>query len=237
MVEVFALVVHDAVIVVVATLDPLAVPSAAVADAAAATAAAAAAAAAAAGMWPMPMLGVPADECDGAFRRGGGVGGVNCRSIPSWRLHERATRTGSRAGGEKGEKTSKKVALSTLVHVRVTGQRTRFRMPRDKLKGSEMKLSLCLPEIVIRFKINAINYISNKFYKLYNYIYLHWYIYMCMYIYLFFSAKCHISHHNETCTCLRRICYYQRKAWRLLSQHFSWVAYKFIRVCNKVNFI
>lgn len=77
MVEVFALVVHDAVIVVVATLDPLAVPSAAVAEAAAATAAAAAAEACV-----MPMLGVPVDE-GGAFRRGGGVGGVNCRSIPS----------------------------------------------------------------------------------------------------------------------------------------------------------
>lgn len=79
----FALVVHDAVIVVVATLDPLAVPSAAVADAAAATAAAAAAAAAAAtGVCAMPVHGVPVDE-GGAFRRGGGVGGVNCRSIPS----------------------------------------------------------------------------------------------------------------------------------------------------------
>lgn len=85
----FALAVHDAVIVVVATLDPLAVPSAAVAEAAAATAAAAAAAAE---VCVMPMLGVPMDE-GGAFRRGGGVGGVNCRSIPSWRLHERATRT------------------------------------------------------------------------------------------------------------------------------------------------
>lgn len=74
--------VHDAVIVVVATLDPLAVPSVAVVEVAAATAAAAAAAAAA-GIWPMPMLEVPADECGGAFRRGGGVGGVNCRSIPS----------------------------------------------------------------------------------------------------------------------------------------------------------
>lgn len=76
----FALVVHDAVIVVVATLDPLAVPSVAVADAAAATAAAAAVAAAR--VCVISMLGVPVDE-GGAFRRGGGVGGVNCRSIPS----------------------------------------------------------------------------------------------------------------------------------------------------------
>lgn len=81
MVEVFALVVNDAVIVVVATLDPLAVPSPAVAAAVAAIAATAAAAAAA-GVCAIPELGVPVDE-DGACRRGGGVGGVNCRSIPS----------------------------------------------------------------------------------------------------------------------------------------------------------
>lgn len=77
----FALVVHDAVIVVVATLDPLVVPAAA--DAAAVAAVAVVAAAVTAGVCTaVPMVGVPVDE-DGAFRRGGGVGGVNCRSIPS----------------------------------------------------------------------------------------------------------------------------------------------------------
>jgi hypothetical protein len=76
-VEVFALVVHDAMIVVVATLDPLAVPDAAVVDAAIAVVVAVAA-----GVCAPPMLGV-AVVVDSAFRRGGGVGGVNCRSIPS----------------------------------------------------------------------------------------------------------------------------------------------------------
>lgn len=74
-VEVFALAVHDAVIVVVATLDPLVV-LAALADADAVGAAVAAEVCA------VPVLGVPFDE-GGGFRRGGGVGGVNCRSIPS----------------------------------------------------------------------------------------------------------------------------------------------------------
>jgi len=78
---VFALVVHDAVIVVVATLDPLVVLAAA--DAAAVSAVAAVAAAAAAVVCTaVPVLGMSVDE-DGGFRRGGGVGGVNCRSIPS----------------------------------------------------------------------------------------------------------------------------------------------------------
>lgn len=76
----FALVVHDAVIVVVATLDPLVVPVAA--DAAAVAVVAAVAAIAATGVCTaVPVLGVLVD--DGGFRRGGGVGGVNCRSIPS----------------------------------------------------------------------------------------------------------------------------------------------------------
>jgi len=68
--------VHDAMIVVVATLDPLAVPDAAVVDAAIAVVVAAAEVCA------PPMLGV-AVVVGSAFRRGGGVGGVNCRSIPS----------------------------------------------------------------------------------------------------------------------------------------------------------
>lgn len=73
----FALVVHDAVIVVVATLDPLVVFAVvAVVDADAV------AAVAAAEVCAVPVLGVPVDE-DGGFRRGGGVGGVNCCSIPS----------------------------------------------------------------------------------------------------------------------------------------------------------
>jgi len=64
-------------IVVVATLDPLAVPDAAVVDAAIAVVVAVAAEVCA-----PPMLGV-AVVVGSAFRRGGGVGGVNCRSIPS----------------------------------------------------------------------------------------------------------------------------------------------------------
>lgn len=85
MVEVFALVVHDAVIVVVATLDPLVVPAAADAAAVAAVAVVAAVAAAAATgvCTAVPVLGVPVPDEDGGFRRGGGVGGVNCRSTPS----------------------------------------------------------------------------------------------------------------------------------------------------------
>lgn len=80
----FALVVHDAVIVVVATLEPLVVPAAADAAAVAAVAVVAAVAAAAATevCTVVSVLGVPVDVDDG-FRRGGGVGGVNCRSIPS----------------------------------------------------------------------------------------------------------------------------------------------------------
>jgi len=57
----------------------------AAADAAAVAAVAAVAAAVTTGVCTaptVPMIGVPVDE-DGAFRRGGGVGGVNCRSIPS----------------------------------------------------------------------------------------------------------------------------------------------------------
>jgi len=60
------------IVVVVATLDPLAVPDAAIAVVAVA-----------AGVCAPPMLGVAVVGVGSAFRRGGGVGGVNCRSIPS----------------------------------------------------------------------------------------------------------------------------------------------------------
>lgn len=77
MVEVFALVVHDAVIVVVATLDPLAVPDAAVVDGAIVVVVAVATEVCAPSMIGLAVV----VGC--AFLRGGGVGGVNCRSIPS----------------------------------------------------------------------------------------------------------------------------------------------------------
>jgi len=73
--EMFALVLHDAVTVIVAMLDPFIVLVAVDVDSVATVAATE--------LRAVSELGVPSVDEDDGFRCGGGVNGVNCCSIPS----------------------------------------------------------------------------------------------------------------------------------------------------------